>query len=213
MRHHLVYLPAMMLLMGVLLPGQVVPGPVILPDAVIHRQYSFQLPASDGTFPWNWRLLQGSLPAGLSLSPDGTISGAPSVTGMFRIQVEGTDSSTPHRRIVPQIEIRVYPALAIQWHQEPTLQPDRLFGGVEVTSHIDAAVDLTVIVVAVNEIGKAFALGYQHFPFRRGSLVIPFESSLPSGNYLVHADAVGEDENSGAIYRTRLQTQSPLVVP
>ena len=72
--------------------------------------------------------------------------------------------------------------------------------------------DLTLIVVAVNEVGKAFVLGYQHFVFNKESSVseVPFSSSLPQGQYLVHVDAIGEVPSKNAIYRARLQTRDPL---
>jgi hypothetical protein len=41
---------------------------------------------------------------------------------------------------------------------------------------------------------------------------IPFGDTLPSGAYVVHADAVGEVAEKNQIYRARLQTPGPLQV-
>ena len=46
-----------------------------LPVAQIGRPYSTRLAASGGRPPYRWRLVGGSLPHGLRLSPDGRISG------------------------------------------------------------------------------------------------------------------------------------------
>jgi len=71
-----------------------------------------------------------------------------------------------------------------------------------------------VIVVAVNEIGKAFALGYQHFDLlpKTKEQEIPFESQLPGGRYTVRVDAVGEVSAKNRIYRAARQA-GPFQVP
>jgi hypothetical protein len=74
--------------------------------------------------------------------------------------------------------------------------------------------DLTFIVLAVAENGRATAVGYQHFVLRRGTIAkeLPFGETLPPGGYVVHVDAVGEVERKKLIYRERMQTASPLQV-
>ncbi len=55
--------------------------------------YSAQLAATGGATPYSWSLESGSsLPAGLSLSSDGAISGAPSAAGTSTFTVKATDS-------------------------------------------------------------------------------------------------------------------------
>jgi len=57
---------------------------------------STQLQATGGVTPYTWSLANGStLPAGLSLSPAGIISGIPTVTGTFQFSVKVTDSEVP----------------------------------------------------------------------------------------------------------------------
>ena len=74
-------------------------------------------------------------------------------------------------------------------------------------------VTLTVIVMAVNQIGRATALGYQEFTLAAGAeQVIPFGSSPGPGTYIVHADAVAEVASTNTIYRARKQTAERLVI-
>ena len=75
------------------------------------------------------------------------------------------------------------------------------------------AATTTVIVMAVNQIGRATALGYQEFTLRSGGeQVIPFGSSPGPESYIVHADAVAEVPSTNSIYRARKQTTDPLVI-
>jgi hypothetical protein len=55
--------------------------------------YSQALGASGGTPPYSWSVAGGSLPAGLSLSPGGTISGTPGTAGSGSFTVQVTDSA------------------------------------------------------------------------------------------------------------------------
>jgi hypothetical protein len=83
-----------------------------------------------------------------------------------------------------------------------------------ISNNLNESLDLTVIVVAINESGKAFVLGYQHFSLapRTFNLAIPFASSLLFGGYIVHADAIGEDANTNSIYRALLDSSGDLTV-
>jgi|GEM_PF-1927599 len=59
---------------------------VSLPDGMIGVAYNQQLMVS-GTAPIIWNHLQGNFPDGLTLSPDGVISGVPTTTGEFNFTV------------------------------------------------------------------------------------------------------------------------------
>ncbi|WP_238149828.1 putative Ig domain-containing protein [Dyella jiangningensis] len=50
--------------------------------------------AGNGTSPYTYVISAGALPAGVTLSPTGTLSGSPSVAGNFNFTVTATDSST-----------------------------------------------------------------------------------------------------------------------
>jgi hypothetical protein len=67
-------------------------SPPTLKVAVEHSAYSVGLSASGGTAPYTFALVSGSWPAGVSLSPSGTVSGTPSVVGRFVVTVGASDS-------------------------------------------------------------------------------------------------------------------------
>jgi len=58
-----------------------------------NQPYSMQLSTANGRPPYSWSLVSGSLPAGLSLSASGLISGTPTVFGTFPFVVRATDST------------------------------------------------------------------------------------------------------------------------
>ncbi|MCW0218643.1 MAG: putative Ig domain-containing protein, partial [Prosthecobacter sp.] len=62
-------------------------------DAFLGTAYSQSLAMTGGTAPITWSLASGSLPAGLSLSSAGVISGTPSATSSASFTVRATDAS------------------------------------------------------------------------------------------------------------------------
>ncbi|MFN7996484.1 MAG: putative Ig domain-containing protein [Bryobacteraceae bacterium] len=64
-----------------------------LPTATVGTPYSLTLSASGGTAPYTWSIATGSLPAGLSLSPAGAISGTPTVVGAAGFTAKVTDNT------------------------------------------------------------------------------------------------------------------------
>jgi len=67
-----------------------------LPDAVEFQPYSQQLAVSGGTAPYHWTIKSGALPAGLTLSDTGLLSGTPTASSApgapFAFEVAVTDS-------------------------------------------------------------------------------------------------------------------------
>jgi hypothetical protein len=68
-----------------------------LPAAASGMPYSAKLAASGGTTPYSWRLVDGSLPPGLTLSSTGIISGTPFGAGVFTATFQVSDSSYPQQ--------------------------------------------------------------------------------------------------------------------
>jgi hypothetical protein len=66
-----------------------------LPGARRNTAYSATLNAAGGTAPYHWSLVMGTLPAGLTLSAAGVISGTPTTQGISAFSVQVTDSGTP----------------------------------------------------------------------------------------------------------------------
>lgn len=64
-----------------------------LPDAVQNTVYSAPLAAVNGTPPYQWSVLSGTLPTGLSLTTAGTLTGTPEQTGLFSFRVRAQDAA------------------------------------------------------------------------------------------------------------------------
>jgi len=69
-------------------------SPSTLPGATVATAYSQTILASGGTGPYTYAVTAGSLPAGLTLSSNGTLSGTSTSGGVFNFTVTATDSST-----------------------------------------------------------------------------------------------------------------------
>ncbi|MDX6206373.1 MAG: hypothetical protein QOF39_2430, partial [Frankiales bacterium] len=74
----------------------VIAAPVIsttsLPAGITHHPYSATLAASGGSGALSWTAATGTLPAGLSLSTAGVISGTPAAAGVGHVTVTVTDA-------------------------------------------------------------------------------------------------------------------------
>lgn len=68
-------------------------SPASLPNGAVSTAYSQTLSGSGGTGPYSFSVTAGSLPAGLTLSPSGVLSGTPTAGGTFNFTVTGADSS------------------------------------------------------------------------------------------------------------------------
>jgi len=64
-----------------------------LPGGTVTVPYSAQLNATGGIAPYTWALATGALPAGLTLSSSGAISGTPTTAGTSSFTVQVTDAS------------------------------------------------------------------------------------------------------------------------
>jgi len=68
-------------------------SPASLPNGTGGSAYAATLIASGGIAPYTHTISSGNLPAGLSLSTGGVLSGTPSVAGSFTFTVRATDST------------------------------------------------------------------------------------------------------------------------
>ena len=74
-------------------------GPTItttspLPDGTVYVPYSRAFAATGGTTPYTWSVASGSLPAGLSLSTGGTLSGTPTVAATYTFTIRVSDRNS-----------------------------------------------------------------------------------------------------------------------
>ena len=63
-----------------------------LPNGTVQVPYSATLQATGGTLPYTWSVPSGQLPAGLTLSAAGAISGTPTTAGLATFTVQVADS-------------------------------------------------------------------------------------------------------------------------
>ncbi len=64
-----------------------------LPEAYVNAAYSTTLGGAGGLQPYSWRVSNGTLPAGMTLSSGGVLSGTPTVSGTSSFTVELSDSN------------------------------------------------------------------------------------------------------------------------
>lgn len=174
-----------------------------------------QLEARGGTAPYVWKLLEIPLPKGLTLNKQtGLISGAPQVAGEFKVPIAVDDSSAPAQEARADLYITIIGQLEVRWQQVPEVRDGGISGSVIIANNTSRPLQLTVIILAVNKIDKAFALGYQHFELKPNieSPPIPFGSSLPFGSYLVNVDAIAEEPVARQIFRSRIESDRRLIL-
>jgi hypothetical protein len=75
-------------------PPTVVVAPASFSAPNLAVPFSQTFTASGGTSPFNYSIATGALPAGLTLSATGVLSGIPTAGGTFNFTVKATDSST-----------------------------------------------------------------------------------------------------------------------
>lgn len=167
-----------------------------------------RLQASGGTEPYHWRVVRSSLPRTLWLSDDGILTGSLSQPGEFTFTVLARDNSNPPKQTEQKVVLRTETPLTADWSRKAQVSGQRIDGSIKVSNHSGRDFDLTFIVLAVNDIGRATAIGYQHFPLKKNTMdmEIPFGEALSSGNYAVNVDVVGEEPISEHIFRARLVT-------
>ena len=193
-------------------PLEVVEQP--LPPITAGVEFHTFLRATGGVPPYIWSVAGGALPDGITLSPEGLLEGRPTKPGAFALTLKVEDSGHPAHSINKEFKVSVAASLLLEWLQLPKVHDNRIDGSVQVSNGSQDTFDLTVIMVAVAENGRATAIGYQHFPLKPGTnnMEIPFGETLPHGGYVIHVDAIAEIPAKKAILRQRLQTPQPLQV-
>ena len=179
---------------------------VSLPKAYLRQPFVARLEAQGGVPPIRWEVSDGSLPPGMFLESDGQLLGTPSEAGEFFFTVTATDSGHPAHQVTRQLSLLVTSPLWARWGRYPKINGQRLEGSIWVSNQTDRDFDLTMIVLAVNDIGRATAIGYQHFPLKKNSdeIELPFGDNLSRGSYQLNVDVVAEVAATDSIYRVRL---------
>ncbi len=200
-----------------LLAGQAPPLAVVdeaLPPLDAGVEFHILLHASGGVPPYVWSVASGDLPEGITLTPEGLLAGRPAKPWAFIFTLKVEDSGHPAYTINKEFHAEVAAPLLLEWLELPKVHNNRIDGVLQVSNGSKDVFDLTVIIVAVAENGRATAIGYEHFPLKAGAInvQVPIGDTLPHGVYVIHADAIAEIPTRKAILRQRLQTPQPLQV-
>ena len=185
-----------------------------LPRGYVSQAFHVQLEVQNGTTPYKWSLASGALPKGLTLSEDGILGGVPLQAGQFHFVVTAADGARPPQQQDQEFALQVLAPLLAKWGRYPKVNGRRIEGSLKLSNQTEENFDLTVIVLAVNENGRATALGYQHFTLEKNTIDkrIPLGENLPPGSYQVNADVVAEVAATNTIHRARLVTNERLQV-
>jgi hypothetical protein len=90
--------------------GVSIGGSELLPDAVLGQEYSTELTARGGRPPYQWSVVEGTLPDGISLVESGSLRGTPTAAGDFRLTLQVVDQD---RMVTARaVRLRVLPAAA-----------------------------------------------------------------------------------------------------
>ncbi|SNS43420.1 Putative Ig domain-containing protein [Granulicella rosea] len=84
-----------------------------LTNAVAGKTYSATLANTGGVAPFTWKISGGALPAGLTLSSAGVISGVPTIAGNYSFTASVTDTEPSPQTASRAYTLTVYTALAI----------------------------------------------------------------------------------------------------
>lgn len=192
----------------------VIEGDSELPDTYPRAPYEFYFRAHGGVPVLHWRVEKGALPPGMQLDDNGFLHGQAERVGEFEFVISVRDGSQPGQAVQKGFILRVRSALSLKWKNPAHVNGNRIEGSAQVSNTTPDDIDLTFVVMAVPDNGRATAIGYQHFLLRRGTVdkELPFGEVLPHGGYAVHVDAVGEVPAKNLIYRERMQTPGPLQV-
>src|ERR1044071_3014407 len=131
-------------------------GPVL--KAFLRAQYHEQLEAQGGSAPYTWKLEHGDLPHRFSLDQSGALSGITTEVGDFHFVVTVSDSGSPAHQRSQELTLRVLAPLAVQWGNQAKINGKRIEGSVKVSNQTGQDFDLTFVVLAVNDIGRATAI-------------------------------------------------------
>lgn len=101
--------------------GSLAVSPGTLAPVAVNVPTSQAMSAQGGVAPYTWSLAGGALPAGLTLSADGRLTGTPTETGDFTFSIQLSDAAPSPATRTRSISLRVFPA--------PTLSEETLEGG------------------------------------------------------------------------------------
>ncbi|HEX3704197.1 MAG TPA: putative Ig domain-containing protein, partial [Vicinamibacterales bacterium] len=88
-------------------PAALVMSTTSLPDGAYQVAYQAGLVVTGGTGAASWSLVGGSLPQGVTLTPDGIMNGVPAVVGTFSVTVLATDANWPGNVVSASLSLTI----------------------------------------------------------------------------------------------------------
>ena len=173
-------------------------GTFACPSGTVGSPYSIQLVSHGGcgpALPYQYRVLSGSLPPGISLSSGGAISGTPSTAGFYEFYLELSDQNPPSqswcipKKAERQFSIRINSGLQIVTNSIP----QNATVGQPYTAQLDAQ-----LVTSLNPPTGTPATG------ATWSVVSGVGTGLPAGLTLANGLISGSPTTEGA-YSFRIQ--------
>ncbi len=119
-----------------------------VPVAVANTSYSSSVTISGGTAPYTFSLASGSMPAGLTLSPTGAVTGVPTASGSFYFSVHAVDSSFTPGNVYANVAITVADAGVTVNLASPVVTVPTTFYGIH-TSVYDTVLNDTANIPAL----------------------------------------------------------------
>ena len=150
-----------------------------LPDGTVGAAYSSTLSASGGSAPYVWSVLTGALPAGLTLTTAGTITGTPTTSGVTRFAVQVSDTV---RSSSANLSINVGMPSATVEIISPT-EGATISGTISVIGTASDAVSLSVVQVSTDSGSYSNASGTNNWSFSLNT------TSLANGVHTISARA------------------------
>ena len=150
-----------------------------LPDGTVAAAYSSTLSASGGSAPYVWSVLTGALPAGLTLTTAGTITGTPTTSGVTRFAVQVSDTV---RSSSANLSINVGMPSATVEIISPT-EGATISGTINVIGTASDAVSLSVVQVSTDSGSYSNASGTNNWSFSLNT------TSLANGVHTISARA------------------------
>jgi len=160
--------------------------PSLLRGATQGQPYAQVLLEQGGLGSLTWTLTGGSLPSGITLSPNGILSGTPTVFGAFAFTVQVTDSSAPPKTTTATYALLVNPVFQFLGTQLPTAlsgvaynNPLPLIGGTPpYSSTLSSGVFPSGLTLANNVIsGTTTAFGTFTLTFQATDSSVPPQSA------------------------------------
>jgi Bacterial Ig domain/Putative Ig domain len=152
-----------------------------LPGGTVGTPYNATLGTSGGILPYNWSVSSGTLPPGLTLSSNGTISGTPSGAGSFtfRVQVRDTAAHTASASLTLSVSSSPAPTVTIT----SPASGSTVSGTVQVSGTTSDTVAITAVQVAVDGGSYSNATGTTNWLFSLNT------TTLTNGSHTLSAKA------------------------